>query len=413
MPSKNKTARLALNLWEPTDSPVRTDFNADNQAVDSAVSSLEAGLSANTQDHAAIRSELSARIDSVSAEALEHSFDSRSIALDAYAMASVNEVFMLEPHFFHAWKEDFTDLSEIDIDGRPNASRYYVSDDKTDYDLPAAANGYHPTYMDIGSRATVSNIALPFTVNQRVTLTALICSTYYSTNHDPADLPVTCKLFRATPSGSTYVLGEELYSRTADRDTTLVGSATTLEARTNFLDTRILLEPGTYCAVFLGKFFRLNTYGYWADPNHWNRAAPYNNAFLVTDGDTSQPLTMQPDGYSDIAVRWEIVGDEKAHLFSVPLDFAENIESAAVYVYADKDDLELGCAILDPSDRESPLTVDAVLKNSPCSDGTFVTKLTGNMLYDFTRAVLRLDMYSPSIECRIRKILFIAMRAEV
>ncbi len=37
MPSLNKTQRLKLNLWEPTDRPMRNDFNSDNILIDTVV----------------------------------------------------------------------------------------------------------------------------------------------------------------------------------------------------------------------------------------------------------------------------------------------------------------------------------------------------------------------------------------
>lgn len=37
MPSVNKTSNLKLNLWEPTDRPMRNDFVSDNILIDAAV----------------------------------------------------------------------------------------------------------------------------------------------------------------------------------------------------------------------------------------------------------------------------------------------------------------------------------------------------------------------------------------
>lgn len=37
MASTNKTAHYSLNLWEPGDQVLRTDFNADNSKIDAAI----------------------------------------------------------------------------------------------------------------------------------------------------------------------------------------------------------------------------------------------------------------------------------------------------------------------------------------------------------------------------------------
>ena len=47
MASANKTGYLNLNQWQGTDKPKMTDFNADNQKIDSGISALSTSLSAH------------------------------------------------------------------------------------------------------------------------------------------------------------------------------------------------------------------------------------------------------------------------------------------------------------------------------------------------------------------------------
>ena len=41
----NQTTNYQLNQWEPTDPVLRTDFNADNAKIETALASLEARVS--------------------------------------------------------------------------------------------------------------------------------------------------------------------------------------------------------------------------------------------------------------------------------------------------------------------------------------------------------------------------------
>lgn len=413
MSSKNKTARLGLNVWEAADSPMRVDFNADNELIDAAVKSIEEQIAANTADHASIRVEVANLLSNASDSINAYARETRRLVLDAYAMAAASEAASLAPSAGGTWVEDFTDISDIDL----NESTHYIKSDADDESIIyfGATHGHHPSLGDTFSRTSKSNLALPFTLTESCRIDGLIARPVWSESFS-GDLNVTCAVYRATASGSSWKLGEQLWSATKERPHTLKVNMTYTDDYINYVDTPFTLAAGSYVAVFHGDNIRANDYstGSFAHLENNPRLVPYDKLLTLADGGgVGSTLTVTSGYYPDAAVRWTPTSGAYAPLTTTLLGFDRTISSAAVFVYCDSGDLSCRGSVVGANGKTFALSADPDMQNAPCPSGLYVTKLTGTDTgsANITNAKLRLELRSPSAGT-IRRVLMIAMRTE-